>query len=55
MAKKKSLIKSGVEIAIGASLIGITGQIGAGVPLIRTVQTVQSIGLLKKAKKDFGL
>ena len=56
MAKKpKDLIKSGLEIATGAALIGVTGQVGKGLPLIREVQTLQSIGLLKKAKKDFRL
>ena len=56
MAKKsKDLIKAGVNVAVGAALIGVTGQVGKGVPLIREVQTLQSIGLLKRAKKDFGL
>ena len=55
MAKRKNLIKAGVDVAVGATLIGVTGQVGRGVPLIKEVQTLQSIGLLKKAKKDFRL
>ncbi len=55
MTKKKSLLKSGTDILIGTTLIGATGQVGKGVPFIGTVQTLQSVGLIKKAKKDFGL
>ncbi len=53
--KSKNLLKSGAEIAVGAALIGVTGQVGRGVPLIREVQALQSVGLLKKVKKDFRL
>ncbi len=53
--KAKNLLKSGVEIAVGAALIGVTGQVGRGVPLIRPIQSLQSVGLLKKVKKDFRL
>lgn len=55
MVRSKRLLRTGTDIIIGAALIGVTGQVGKGVPLIRTVQTLQSIGLVKKAKRDLRL
>lgn len=47
----KKIVRKGFNVIVGTVFVGVIGDVGRGVPLIRPIQDLSALGVLKQTLK----